>query len=253
MASLRGHTALVTGAARAGGMGRSHVLLLAERGADIIAADIDRSGVEETVALARKYGVKAHALVGDVRDLPAFKRALGQAIEAIGPVDILVNNAGLGGERLAFEDIGEAAFDAMFEVNVRGGFFITQALVPAMKARRWGRIINISSQFGVAGAQNASHYAGAKAALLGFTKTWARELAPFGITVNALAPGYIDTPMTARTVADPAKLQARLVPIPVGRKGEPIDISYAVAWLASDEASFVTGQVLSPNGGETIT
>lgn len=253
MSSLAGKTALVTGTANAGGMGRSHALLLAARGAAVIAADIDRAGAEATAQAVRALGVKAHALVADVRDLAAFRAALATAVDAVGAVDILVNNAGVGGERLAFEDVDEAAFDRMFEVNVRGGFFITQAVVGAMKAKGWGRIINISSQFGVAGSANASHYAGAKAALLGLTKTWARELAPFGITVNAVAPGYIDTPMTARTVADPARLEARLKPIPAGRKGEPIDVSYCVAWLASAEASFVTGQVLSPNGGETIT
>lgn len=252
MAGISGRTALVTGAANPGGMGRSHVLLLASRGADIIAADIDRTGAKATAAAARALGVKAHALAADIRDLPAFRSALAAAVAEVGPVDILVNNAGVGGERLGFEEIGETAFDRMFEVNVRGGFFVTQAVVPEMKARRWGRIVNISSQFGIAGSSNASHYAGAKAALLGFTKTWARELAPFGITVNAVAPGYIDTPMTARTVADPARLAARLTSIPAGRKGEPIDVSHAVAWLASDEAGFVTGQVISPNGGETI-
>lgn len=252
MTSFKGRTALVTGAANPGGMGRSHVLLLAERGANVIAADIDRKGAEATATAAARHGVKAHALVADIRNLSAFTAALETATAAVGPVDILVNNAGVGGERLAFDDIDETAFDRMFEVNVRGGFFLSQIVARAMKQRRWGRIINISSQFGIAGAANASHYAGAKAALIGFTKTWARELAPYNITVNAVAPGYIDTPMTARTVADPARLEARLRTVPVGRKGEPIDVSYAVAWLASDEASFVTGQVLSPNGGETI-
>lgn len=252
MTGLIGRTALVTGAANPAGMGRSHVLLLAERGANVIAADIDGAGAQATAAAAAKLGVTAHALVADIRDLPVFKRALDVATAAVGPVDILINNAGVGGQRLAFDTIDEAAFDRMFEVNVRGSFFLSQAVAASMKQRHWGRIINISSQFGIAGAANASHYAGAKAALIGFTKTWARELAPYGITVNAVAPGYIDTPMTARTVADPARLAARLTTIPAGRKGEPIDVSYAVAWLASDEASFVTGQVISPNGGETI-
>ncbi len=252
MAGITGRTALVTGAANSGGMGYSHVVLLASRGVNVIAGDVDRAGAEATAEAARRLGVKAHALVADIRDLTAFKLALAQAVAEVGPVDILINNAGVGGERLAFEDVGEQAFDRMFEVNVRGGFFITQAVVPAMKARRWGRVINISSQFGIVGSSTASHYAGAKAALLGFTKTWARELAPYNITVNAVAPGYIDTPMTARTVADPARLASRLKPIPAGRKGEPIDVSYSVAWLASDEASFITGQVISPNGGETI-
>ncbi len=252
MRPLEGRTALITGAAKVGGMGRSHALLLAERGANVIAADIDGEGAAATADAAARFGVKARSVTADIRDLAAFRRAVDTAIAGVGPIGILVNNAGVGGERLAFEDVDMAAFDRMFDVNVRGSFFITQALVPAMKAAGWGRVINISSQFGVAGASSASHYAGAKAALLGLTKTWARELGPFGITVNAVAPGYIDTPMTARTVADPARLEARLKTIPIGRRGEPIDISRAVAWLASEEAGFVTGQVLSPNGGETI-
>ena len=252
MRPLDGRTALITGAAKAGGMGRAHALLLAERGANVIAADIDGEGAAATADAAARLGVKARSVAADIRDFSAFRRALDTASADVGPVGILVNNAGVGGERLAFEDVDMAAFDRMFEVNVRGAFFLTQALVPAMKAAGWGRVINISSQFGVAGSSNASHYAGAKAALLGLTKTWARELGPFGITVNAVAPGYIDTPMTARTAADPARLEARLKSIPVGRKGEAIDISRAVAWLASEEAGFVTGQVLSPNGGETI-
>jgi 3-oxoacyl-[acyl-carrier protein] reductase len=252
MSGFKGRTALVTGSANPGGMGRSHVMLLAERGANVIAADIDRAGAEATAAAAARHGIVAHALVADIRDLSAFRAALEVATAAVGPVDILVNNAGVGGERLSFDAVDEAAFDRMFEVNVRGGFFLSQTVARSMMQRRWGRIINISSQFGIAGAANASHYAGAKAALIGFTKTWARELAPYGITVNAVAPGYIDTPMTARTVADPARLAARLRTVPAGRKGEPVDVSYAVAWLASDEASFVTGQVISPNGGETI-
>jgi 3-oxoacyl-[acyl-carrier protein] reductase len=233
-------------------MGRSHALALAARGANVVVADIERDGAEATAKAVRSAGVKSHALVADVREIARFRAALAEAIEAIGPIDILVNNAGVGGERLLLADIDEAAFDRMFGVHVKGAFFAAQAVAPGMAQRGWGRIVNVSSQFGVAGSSNASHYAGAKAALLGFTKTWARELAPRGVTVNAVAPGYIDTQMTARTAADPARLAARLKTIPVGRKGEPEDVSHAVLWLVSDEASFVTGQVLSPNGGETI-
>lgn len=253
MANHAGRTALVTGAGSAGGMGRSHALMLARHGANVVVADIDGDGASAVAEEVRGAGVKSYAIAADVRDIGQFRSGLADAIAAVGPIDILINNAGVGGERLMLADIDEATFDRMFGVHVKGAFFAAQAVAPGMTERGWGRIVNVSSQFGIAGSSNASHYAGAKAALLGFTKTWARELAPYGVTVNAVAPGYIDTQMTARTVADPARLAARLKTVPVGRKGEPEDVSYAVRWLVSDEASFVTGQVLSPNGGETIT
>ena len=251
MASLSNRCALITGAGS--GMGRSHALLFAERGARVIVHDVDADGVAETVDGVRARGATVATIVQDIRDTAAFSAAIATAEKAIGPVDILVNNAGVSGRNLAFEDIDEEAFDRVFAVHVKGTFFAVQAVIPNMKQRRYGRIINISSTFGVAGGQRASHYGGAKAALLGFTKSWAREYAAFNITVNAVAPGFILTPMTRASNGAPERLAQRITRIPIGRYGELVDISYAVAWLASDEASFVTGQVLSPNGGEYIT
>ena len=251
MASLAGRCALITGAGS--GMGRSHALLMAERGADVIVHDANADGANETADGVRGLGRKAHVVVRDIRETAAWRDDIAAAEAALAPIDVLVNNAGVSGRGLAFEDINEPTFDTLMAVHVKGTFFTSQAVAEGMKARRRGRIVNISSTYGVAGAAQASHYAGAKAALLGFTKTWARELAPFGITVNAVAPGFILTPMTARVLETPGRLERRISVIPLGRHGEAMDVSYAVAWLASDEAAFVTGQVLSPNGGEYIT
>jgi 3-oxoacyl-[acyl-carrier protein] reductase len=196
-------------------------------------------------------GRKAHVITVDVRDVRSLQRDIATGITALGGIDVLVNNAGVGGKRRAIEDIDEATYDEMFDIQVKGAFFATQAVVPAMKAQRSGRIINISSIYAMGGNVNASHYAAAKSALSGFTKSWARELAPFKINVNAVAPGFIVTEMTLGS--NPVeKVRERETRMPLGRFVEPIEISYAVAWLASPETEMITGQVISPNSGETI-
>lgn len=243
--SLEGKRALITGSG--GGMGRSHAILLAERGADIVVHDIKAEGAEETAEMVRAKGREATTVVADVRDVPAFTAA----IAAAGPVDILVNNAGVGGMRRAIEDIDAGIFNEMFEVHVRGCFFATQTVLPAMKEKKDGKIVNISSIFAMGGSASASHYAAAKSAISGFTKSWARELAPWRIKVNAVAPGYIVTDMTRASNTDEWRREHEQR-MPLGRFCEPIDISYAVAWLASPETDLITGQVISPNSGEVI-
>ena len=243
--TLEGIRVLITGAG--GGMGRSHAVLMAERGADVVVHDIKDDGAEETADMGRAEGREAKIVIADIRDIPAFT----SAIQSAGPVDILVNNAGVGGARRSIEEITEPVFNQMFEVHVRGTFFATQTVLPMMKERKNGKIINISSIYAMGGSQLASHYAAAKSAISGFTKSWARELAPWRIKVNAVAPGFIVTDMTEAS-NPPDKIAEREKLMPLGEFCKPIDISYAVAWLASKEANLVSGQVISPNSGEVI-
>ncbi len=250
MASLEGRVILITGAGS--GLGQAEADIMSARGADIIVHDRDADGAARTAEMVRANGRAAHLFINDILDLDGFRAGVKEAEAALGPIDGLVNNAGISGERLAIEDIDEAKFDRMLDINIKGAFFATQAVVGGMKARKWGRIVNTSSIFGLAGNRNASHYAAAKAGLLGLIKSWARELGPWNITVNAIAPGTILTPMTDRPDNEPIRA-ARLPSIPLGRDGVPNDIAWPVAWLMSDEAAYITGQVLSPNGGLTIT
>ena len=248
MGNLSGRIALITGSGD--GMGRAHALLMAERGADIVVHDIDGPMAEATSAAVKKLGRRAHLAVCDIADIGAVKAMVAGAEKALGKIDILVNNAGFG-QRAETHTITEKDFDRMIAVHVRGSFFATQAVVPAMKQRRYGKIINISSMWGMTGAPVAPHYCAAKAALLGATKAWAKELAPWNIHVNAVAPGGVRSggPIKHDT---PEVLKAKEARVPLKRYCEPIEMSYAVAYLASPEADFVTGQVISPNGGEVI-
>jgi len=247
--SLEGKTALVTGSG--GGMGRSHAVLMSERGADIIVHDIKEDDANETAEMVQKNGRKASVIIADVRDVPKFKVKINEAESDHGKIDILVNNAGVSGQKLPMEDVDEEAFDRMFDIQVRGSFFATQAVLPGMKHRKSGRIIMISSIYAMGGSSFASHYAAAKAALSGFTKAWAKEFAPYRIQVNAVAPGFVLTGMT-RGSNTPEMVKERGEGMPLGRLTEPEDISYAVAWLASSETEMITGQVISPNSGEVI-
>lgn len=242
---LHSRRILITGSG--GGLGRSHAVLLAERGADIIVHDIKEEGAEETAGLVRSLGREATVLVADIRDITAFV----PEVQALGRIDVLVNNAGVGGRGRMIEDIDVGIFDEMFEVHVRGSFFAAQAVLPQMKERGNGKIINISSIFAMGGHDRASHYAAAKSAISGFTKSWARELAPWNITVNAVAPGFVATDMT-RASTSQQQIDELEKSVPLGRLCQPRDISYAVAWLASTDTDLVSGQVISPNAGQVI-
>jgi 3-oxoacyl-[acyl-carrier protein] reductase len=235
---VKHRVALVTGGAS--GIGAEIARLLAARGAEVAVTDL--AFHEKTSFLA----VKA-----DNRSVAEVRGAVAEVEKRLGRIDILVNNAGTSGRSLPLEQVDEREFDDLLDTHVKGAFFYTQAAVAGMKARRWGRIISISSHFALVGAPNASHYAGAKAALHGLTRAWAQELAPFNITVNNVAPGLTETPLTRRTVGK-EELDRRGANYPLGRLPDMQEPAYAVAWLASDEAAMVTAQTISPNGGIAI-
>ena len=248
-ASLRGRVAMVTGSGA--GMGRAHALLMAERGADVVVQDINAEGAEQTAAAVRERGRRALCLAYDIADVARSREAVSRVERDFGHLDILVNNAGLGGQGKRFEDIDEALFARMIGVHLSGHFFLTQAAVVGMKARRMGKIINISSRWAMTGAGEAPHYIACKSALLGLTKSWALELAPWNIHVNAVAPGGVWTDMVLQSRGE-AFIREQAAKVPLGRWAEPHEYAYAVCFLASAEADFITGQTLSPNGGASI-
>jgi 3-oxoacyl-[acyl-carrier protein] reductase len=247
--SLQGRVALITGSGR--GMGRCHAELLAERGAAVIVHDVMPEGAEETGKLIRDKGGKAHVIVADVTDTAAMAEAIRAGEKALGPVDILVNNAGIGAERTGIEDVTPDWFQRMFDVHVKGAFFATQAVVPGMKARKRGKIVNVSSIWGQTGHEYGATYCAAKAALIGLTKAWAKELAPWNINVNSLAPGAVITELTLRK-GGMDYIREKSKAVPAGRFAEAVEMAYTVGFLCSGESDFMTGQLISVNGGQVI-
>jgi 3-oxoacyl-[acyl-carrier protein] reductase len=248
--SLTGRVALVTGAGS--GIGRADAVVLAARGAAVIVNDLDAQAVAETVQQIIAAGGRAQPCVADVSRPAVIGAAIEAAARQCGDIDILVNNAGIASRQAAFDEIDDEELDRMFAVHVKGSWFCTRAVLPAMKRHRKGKIINTSSILGISGRRRSSHYAGAKAALIGLTKAWAKEFAEWNIQVNAVAPGRVRTPILgayAETEAYRLDLQAN---VPAGRRAEPEEIAYLVAFLASAEADYLTGQIISPNGGEVI-
>ena len=224
---LDGRVALITGAGR--GMGRSHALLMAERGADIVVNDVNGDNAGATAAMVREKGRRATVIEADVTDVAGFGERIAATEAEHGRIDILVNNAGIQGNALAIEDIDEAVYDAMTGVKMKASFFAARAVVPGMKTRGYGKIINISSSFAMEGSTSMSHYTGAAAGMLGFTKAWARELAPWKICVNAVAPSLVITDLTIASMGWDLIHEVERQ-IPLGRRtAKPEEISYAVA------------------------
>ncbi|MFT5487750.1 MAG: NAD(P)-dependent dehydrogenase (short-subunit alcohol dehydrogenase family) [Paracoccaceae bacterium] len=247
--NLEGRVAMITGGAR--GMGREHALLMAERGADIIVNDLDPDTAAATAEECRALGRKATVMACDNTDIKRFVALIGEHEAEHGRVDILVNNAGIQGNKLTIEEIDEDIWHAMTNIKMKASFFAVRALVPGMKARKYGKIINTSSIFAMEGSFSMSHYTGAASGVLGYVKGWARELAPWNICVNAVAPGTVATELTINSMGwDVIKDFEKTVPM--GRLADKKEIAYAVAWLASPETDFLTGQLISPNGGQTI-
>lgn len=242
--SLEGRTALVTGASQ--GIGRACAVTLARAGARLALAARNEAKLAEVAAEIRAGGGTAEVFAIDMASEESIKAGAKAAVGHFGSIEILVNNAGITKDGLLLR-MKRADWDDVLATNLTGTFLMTQALISPMMKARWGRVINISSVVGEAGQAGQANYAASKAGLIGFTKSLARELASRGITANAVAPGYIETAMTA--VLDEKQRAAMMAHIPLGRAGTEQDVANAVRFLASDEAAYITGHVLDVNGG----
>lgn len=242
---LTGQVALVTGASR--GIGRAIALHLAAQGANVVINYRERAdAAAEVVNLIPEQAI---ALKADVADPGACRSLVQAAVDRFGRLDILVHNAGHALEKLLM-DTEQEEWDRMLAVHLTGMYALTRAALPHMIARQYGRIINISSIWGITGASYEVAYSTAKAGQIGFTKALAQEAGPWGITVNAVAPGWIETDMNADLTGEALSLW--LQKTPVGRLGTPAEIAEVVGFLAGPRAGFITGQIISPNGGVVV-
>lgn len=237
-------TAFVTGASR--GIGKACALALASMGCKVVLAARDVAKLEEVAALIRERGGEAHTVQLDLSSAESIPQAFADAVAKAGPIHILVNNAAITKDGLALR-MKRADFEHVLQVNLSGSFACIQAVLPAMVKERWGRIINISSVVAQAGNPGQVNYVSSKAGLIGLTKSLAHELASRNITVNAVAPGFIETDMTA--VLNQEQKDRILTTIPLKRMGTAEEVASAVKFLAGDESGYITGQVINVNGG----
>ena len=242
---LRGRVVLVTGASR--GIGRAIAIRLAEEGCDVaVNYRVEREAAEEVAARVREAGGRALVVQADVSSPELVGAMVDRVEEELGPVDVLVNNAGIHKHHKSWE-MSTEDWQRIIDVNLTGSYLTSRLLGPRMAQRGWGRIIMISSIVATWGTDHEAHYAASKAGMHGLAKSLALELSPGGVTVNAVAPGWIRTDMTGDTTEE--ALAEVIEDIPLGRVGEPEEIASIVAYLASPESSYVTGQVLHVNGG----
>jgi 3-oxoacyl-[acyl-carrier protein] reductase len=241
---LDGRVALVTGASQ--GIGHACALALAAQGASVAVAARNQEKLDELVQQIAATGGKAAAFVMDVGDEEQIKTGIKSAISQFGKIDILVNNAGITRDQLVMR-MKRADWDAVLNTNLTSAYLCIQQVIGSMLKQRWGRIINITSVFGQTGQAGQANYAASKAGLIGLTMAMAREVASRNITCNAVAPGFIETSMTA--VLSEEFKQTAVKMIPLGRVGTAEDVANAVCFLASDEAAYITGHVLNVNGG----
>jgi 3-oxoacyl-[acyl-carrier protein] reductase len=241
---LEGRVALVTGASQ--GIGHACALALAGQGASVAVAARNQLKLEELVQQITAGGGKAAAFVMDVADEEQIKSGIKSALGQFGKIDILVNNAGITRDQLVMR-MKRADWDAVLNTNLTSAYLCIQQVIGSMLKQRWGRIINITSIFGQTGQAGQANYAASKAGLIGLTMAMAREVASRNITCNAVAPGFIETSMTAALSEEFKQNAVKMIPL--GRVGAPQDIASAVCFLASEEASYITGHVLNVNGG----
>jgi len=241
---LEGKKAVVTGAAQ--GIGQAIAEILAQGGADVVVADLDAGRCQETADRVKKRNRQVLPLSVNVGNWEDVKALVDKVVKDWGRIDIFVNNAGITRDGLVVR-MKEEDWNAVIQVNLTGTFYCTKAVLGPMSKQRYGRIINMASVVGLMGNAGQANYAASKAAVIGLTKTIAREYASRNITVNAVAPGFIDTAMTQALGDDVREMLSKQIPL--GRLGEVGDIAEAVRFLASDAASYITGQVLHVNGG----
>jgi len=246
---LSNKIAIVTGSGR--GIGGAIALKLAEVGATVVVNDIgDAEPLEAVAQEIRAMGRQSLPILADVSSSSDVARLVAEAIAAYGKIDILVNNAGIARDQLVLR-MSEEDWDKVLDVDLKSVFLCTKAVLRHMVKQRWGRIISIASVVGIVGNPGQANYASAKAGIIGFTRTVAKEVASHSITVNAIAPGFIDTEMTQRLKEEWKQEIKRLIPL--GCFGSPRDVAEAVAFLASEEARYITGQVLGVDGGMAVS
>ncbi|MEJ7619165.1 MAG: SDR family NAD(P)-dependent oxidoreductase [Pyrinomonadaceae bacterium] len=242
---LENKIAIVTGAAR--GIGLATAWRLAKEGASVILADTDR---EELARVATEFAEKDRDVLPitcDVSERAEVVAMVKSAEETYGRIDVLVNNAGIGGRAAPLEEVTDEDWEAMMAINLKSIYLCCQAVIPGMKARRYGRIVNVASIAGKEGNPNMIPYSTAKAGVIGFTKAFAKEVAQDGVFVNAISPAVIETPILQQLTT--AQVQYMVQRIPLGRTGKTEEVAALICWLASDEASFTTGQCVDISGG----
>ena len=248
--ALTDRVALVTGGSR--GIGKAVVALLASCGAHVAVNYIrDEGAAAATVEIARAHGVKALAIQANVARVDEAERLINQTIERFEKIDFLICNAGIW-EGDAVESISEELWDKTLDINLKGTWSVCRAAVPWMKKQRYGRIVIISSTAGQRGEANVSNYAAAKGGQISFTKSLGPELAGFGINVNCVAPGWVETEMTKDVVEDKARLESINKTIPIGRMATPEEIAGPIVFLCTSWADHITGEVLNVNGGSVL-